>query len=136
MPLANRLAKLTNIYLGFPIFIGGTLGNLLHILLLWPNRRNSCAFLFLFSSLINYIALFYGLFTRILSDSFDSDWSTTNRIWCKSRVALTSTTFFYLINIHLPSKYGSVFLKLSPKKIQKIHLIIISNMDSDSTIVF
>ena len=45
MSLASALAKLTNIYLGLPIFIGGTLGNLLHIRLLWRNRHNSCAFL-------------------------------------------------------------------------------------------
>ncbi|CAF2131931.1 unnamed protein product [Rotaria magnacalcarata] len=118
MSLANSLAKLANIYLDLSIFIGGTLGNLLHNFLR-PNRRNSCVFLFLFSSLMNCIALFYGLFARILSDGFDSYWSTINRIWCKSRVALTPTTFLISLTCICLASMNRFFASCRQEKYRK-----------------
>ncbi|CAF3225821.1 unnamed protein product [Rotaria sp. Silwood2] len=93
MSSTNPLISSITIYVGLPIFISGTLGNIVDVRLLWRTRRNPCAFIFIVSSLVNCIVLFYGLFTRILSVGFHLDWSTTNHIWCKTRVALTQSSF-------------------------------------------
>ncbi|CAF3338371.1 unnamed protein product [Rotaria sp. Silwood2] len=94
MSSTNGLTSSITIYGGLPIFICGTLGNLLNIRLLWRTRRNPCAFIFLITSFINCIVLFYGLFTRILSVGFYLDWSTTNRIWCKTRTSFSQASFY------------------------------------------
>ncbi|CAF3998039.1 unnamed protein product [Rotaria sordida] len=88
----NALIRSITIYAGFPIFIGGILGNLLNVRFLWRTRHNPCGFIFLIASFINCIVLFYGLLTRILSIGFNLDWSTTNRIWCKTRLAFTQAS--------------------------------------------
>ncbi|CAF0999333.1 unnamed protein product [Rotaria sp. Silwood1] len=88
----NALIRSITIYAGFPIFIGGTLGNLLNVRFLWRTRHNPCAFIFLISSCINCIVLFYGLLTRILSIGFNLDWSTKDLIWCKTRLAFTQAS--------------------------------------------
>ncbi|CAF4911467.1 unnamed protein product [Rotaria sp. Silwood1] len=93
----TMLIRSITIYSGLPIFICGTLGNLLNIRFLWRTRRNPCAFIFLVSSFFNCIVLFYGLFTRILSVGFILDWSNTNRIWCKTRIAFTEASFLISI---------------------------------------
>ncbi|CAF4304501.1 unnamed protein product, partial [Rotaria sordida] len=38
----NALIRSITIYAGFPIFIGGTLGNLLNVRFLWRTRHNPC----------------------------------------------------------------------------------------------
>ena len=87
------LARAITIYCGIPILVCGTVGNLLNLILLWRSRRNSCAFLFLCSSIFNCFALFFGLFTRILNVGFGLDWSQTNLIWCKIRIAFSEASF-------------------------------------------
>ncbi|CAF3675780.1 unnamed protein product [Rotaria sp. Silwood1] len=94
MSSTSNLTTLITIYGGLPIFICGTLGNLLNIRLLWRTRHNPCAFLFLVTSFINCIVLFYGLFTRILSTGFYLDWSASNRIWCKTRTSFSQASFY------------------------------------------
>lgn len=87
------LTRTITIYCGIPLFLCGTLGNLFNLILLWPTRRNSCAFIFLCSSIINCCALFFGLFFRILTVGFAVDWSQTNSIWCTIRIAFTEVSF-------------------------------------------
>ncbi|UJR32723.1 hypothetical protein I4U23_020182 [Adineta vaga] len=87
------LTRSITLYGGIPLLICGITGNLLNLILLWSTRRNSCAFLFLCSSILNCSALFFGLFTRILSVGFGLDWSQTNVIWCKIRIAFTEVSF-------------------------------------------
>ncbi|UJR18287.1 hypothetical protein I4U23_005190 [Adineta vaga] len=104
MSSTTSIISSITIYSGLPIFICGSIGNLLNLLLLWSTRRNSCGFLFLVSSIVNSIVLFYGLFTRILSVGFGVDWSQTNLIWCKTRVGLIqSSTLISLSCICLAS---------------------------------
>ena len=93
MSSTNILIRQMTMYAGFSIFICGTIGNLLNLILLWETRQNSCGLIFLYSSMIKCIVLFYGLFTRILSVGFDLDWSSHNLIWCKIRIAFTQTSF-------------------------------------------
>ncbi|CAF3526466.1 unnamed protein product [Rotaria sp. Silwood1] len=93
MVAISSLISSITICFGLPVFICGTLGNLLNIRLFWRTRHNPCAFILMFLSLINCIVLFYGLFARILSVGFQLDWSTSNRIWCKTRAALTPASF-------------------------------------------
>ncbi|CAF0793568.1 unnamed protein product [Adineta steineri] len=90
----TELIRSMTLYGGFPIFICGTIGNLLNIRCLWGNRHNPCVFIILSASIINCIVLFYGLFTRILSVGFNLDWSSTNLIWCKTRVAFSQAGYF------------------------------------------
>ncbi|CAF2852679.1 unnamed protein product [Rotaria sp. Silwood2] len=93
MSPTNELISSITIYLDLPIFICGTLGNLLNIRLLWRTRQNSCAFIFLALSFINCIVLFYGLFIKILSVGFYLDWSSENLIWCKARAFFGQASF-------------------------------------------
>ncbi|CAF1098991.1 unnamed protein product [Rotaria sordida] len=94
MSSSRQLISSITIYLGLPIFICGTLGNLLNIRLLWRTRHNPCAFLFLALSFINCFILVYGLFTRILNVGFYFDWSSTNIIWCKTRTAFSQAGYY------------------------------------------
>ncbi|UJR20251.1 hypothetical protein I4U23_023382 [Adineta vaga] len=94
MSSTTELVRSMTIYGGIPIFACGIIGNLLNIRFLWRTRRNPCAFIFLSSSIINCLVLFYGLFTRILSVGFNLDWSSNNLIWCKARIAFTQASFF------------------------------------------
>ena len=91
MSSTTTLIRSITIYGGMPIFVFGIIGNLLNLLLLWPTRHNSCAFLFLFSSIVNFVVLF-GLLTRILIVGFDVDWTPINLGWCKTRAVLTLTS--------------------------------------------
>jgi hypothetical protein len=64
-------------------------GNTLNILVLSqrPLRSNSCAWLFLVSSIVNAIGILAGLTSRILS-TWGADLTTTNQFLCKFRIFL------------------------------------------------
>ena len=47
----------------------------------------------IFNCIVLFDVLFDDLLTRILSVGFDLDWSNRNVIWCKTRIALTQTSF-------------------------------------------
>jgi hypothetical protein len=90
-----------NRYLTLFIFIFGIIGNILNILALSQRtlRFNPCAYLFLISSISNFISILSGLTSRILS-GWSFDLTDTNRYYCKWRafVMLTSRTIaFWLI---------------------------------------
>lgn len=67
--LLSEVLKQLNRYVAVIIFLFGVVGNILNILVLSQKffRFNSCAWLFLVSSIINLISILCGLTTRILS---------------------------------------------------------------------
>jgi hypothetical protein len=82
--ISNNISTHLNIYFGILIFIFGSVGNVLNILVLSQRflRTNSCALLFLFSSLANLLAICTGLIPRILS-SGSMDLTSTIGWICK-----------------------------------------------------
>ncbi|CAF1503080.1 unnamed protein product [Adineta steineri] len=82
----NNVSAQINQYLSIFIFLFGTVGNILNILVLSQRsfRSNSCATLFLGSSIANFIAIITGLTTRMLS-GWAVDLTNTNRVLCKLR---------------------------------------------------
>ncbi|CAF2754142.1 unnamed protein product [Rotaria sp. Silwood2] len=93
MSSISELISSITIYLGVPILMCGTFGNLLNIRLLWRTRQNPCAFIFLAISFINCIVLFFRLFIRILSVGFHLDLSSKNLIWCKASAFFGQASF-------------------------------------------
>ncbi|CAF4273745.1 unnamed protein product, partial [Rotaria sordida] len=65
----NNMLAHVNYYFSIFLFIFGVIGNILNILVLSQRslRSNPCAWLFLISSLANFIVLLSGLTTRIIS---------------------------------------------------------------------
>lgn len=120
MSSSTNIVSAIAIYAGLPVFICGALGNLLNIRLLWRTRHNPCAFLFITSSFINCIILVYGLFTRILSVGFHLDWSTKNRIWCKTRIALTQTGFLVSLTITCLASIDRFLVSCRQEKYRKL----------------
>lgn len=76
-----------NCYFSISLFIFGSIGNILNILVLSQKslRSNPCAWLFLISSLANFLALLSGLTTRIVSH-WTIDVTDTVGWLCKLRV--------------------------------------------------
>ena len=102
--LIDRLVRISaeiSRYLSISIFIFGTIGNVLNILILSNRslRKIPCVFLFLISSIASLIAVDLGLITRILS-SWATD-PTYNISWvCKARTYLvfsSRATLFWLL---------------------------------------
>ena len=93
---------------GIPILFVGILGNTMNIitfLKLGYYRRNVCSLYILSRSIFDLILLITGLGTRILSQSFQIDFTLTCHLWCKLRVpviyinTLSSYTFLCLQSI-------------------------------------
>lgn len=76
-----------NCYFSIFLFLFGTVGNILNILVLSQRslRSNPCAWLFAISSLANFIALLSGLTTRMIS-FWTTDITDTVGWLCKLRV--------------------------------------------------
>lgn len=136
MSVNEALISKITIYGGFPLFICGTLGNLLNILLIWRTRRNPCAFLFLVSSFVNCIALFYGLFTRILSVGFYLDWSSTNRAWCKTRTAFSQASFLISLTCTCLASIDRFLISCRQNKYRKLSRLSIAMYAVTITIIF
>ncbi|CAF0930687.1 unnamed protein product [Rotaria sordida] len=89
----NNMLAHVNYYFSIFLFIFGVIGNILNILVLSQRslRSNPCAWLFLISSLANFIVLLSGLTTRIISYWTDD---LTDRIgWlCKLRAFILYTS--------------------------------------------
>ena len=97
----TNLAAAVNRYLGIGVFVFGCIGNVLNILVLSrrPLRSNSCALLFLASSIANLIAILVGLTTRILA-GWNLDPTERLLVLCKLRILITfpaRTVAFWLI---------------------------------------
>ncbi|CAF2408571.1 unnamed protein product [Rotaria sp. Silwood2] len=89
----SNMSTHINLYFSIFLFIFGVIGNILNILVLSQRslRSNPCAWLFLISSLANFIALLSGLTTRIISNWTDD---VTDIVpWlCKLRVFVLYTS--------------------------------------------
>ncbi|CAF3388252.1 unnamed protein product [Rotaria sp. Silwood1] len=82
----NNTSAAVNRYFSIFIFLFGTIGNILNILVLSqrPLRTNSCSLFFLISSIANLIAIVSGLTTRMLS-GWTLDLTNTISLLCKLR---------------------------------------------------
>ncbi|CAF2909263.1 unnamed protein product [Rotaria sp. Silwood2] len=95
---ADLIATIENVtlqlvrYFSIFIFLFGSIGNILNVLILSQRsfRSNSCAVLFLFSSVVNFVAIISGLPSRILS-GWGADLTATNRCFCKLRGFVVNT---------------------------------------------
>jgi hypothetical protein len=82
-----NISSRINCYFSIFLFIFGTVGNILNILVLSQRslRFNPCAWFFLISSFANFIVIFFGLTTRIISN-WTIDITDTIGWLCKLRV--------------------------------------------------
>ncbi|CAF2838351.1 unnamed protein product [Rotaria sp. Silwood2] len=82
----NNTSAAVNRYFSIFIFLFGTIGNILNILVLSRRqlRTNSCSLFFLVSSIANLIAILSGLTTRMLS-GWTLDLTNTINWLCKLR---------------------------------------------------
>jgi hypothetical protein len=89
----SYISEQINRYLSPIIFIFGTVGNVLNCLVLSQRkfRTNSCALLFLVSSLVSLISILFGLTTRIMAGWNDDPSATINWI-CKVRAFIVFST--------------------------------------------
>ncbi len=87
----SNISTQFSIYVGLPIFIFGTIGNLINLRLLFSTRTHSCSFLLFVSSFFNLTALSVGLLPRVLTIGFAIDASSSSMIWCKSRLFISYT---------------------------------------------
>lgn len=136
MSSVESLINSITIYAGLPILICGVSGSLLNIRLLWKTRRDSCAFIFLASSLINCFVLLYGLLTRILSVGFHLDWSSTNRIWCKTRVTFSQASFLISLTCLCLASIDRFLVSCRQEKYRKLSRLSFAIWAVIATIVF
>jgi hypothetical protein len=96
----NNATTQLNRYFSICIFIFGIIGNILNILVLSQRnlRTNSCASLFLVSSIASLVAIFSGLFTRTTS-GWAIDLTNTITWLCQLRtfVVFASRTIAYCL---------------------------------------
>ncbi|CAF4173331.1 unnamed protein product [Adineta steineri] len=90
--ILNNTSSQLNRYFSIIIFAFGTIGNILNILVLAEKtfRSNSCALLFLVSSMANLVTILSGLIPRMLS-GWITDLTNTISWLCKSRLFLLWT---------------------------------------------
>jgi len=124
-----------NRYVSIFIFLFGTIGNFLNILVLSQRtlRMNTCAWLFLISSISNLISILFGLTLRIFS-GWSFDLTETVALYCKIRafVMFTSRTIalwlllFATIDRWVSSLSNAAYRHMSTLKTAKISCFIIS----------
>jgi hypothetical protein len=96
--IVNSLKLATNqstIYGGFFLFIIGTIGNVLNIIIftsLKTFRETSTAFYLRVTSGVNIFQLIVGLLTRILITGYNIDPTKTSEFLCKARIFTLTTT--------------------------------------------
>ncbi|CAF2665774.1 unnamed protein product [Rotaria sp. Silwood2] len=100
----NYMNVQVNRYLPLPFLILGTIGVILNMIIF--TRRglfiNSCTHYLLGNTVANFVILYWVVFTRILSDGYKIDPSTTSDTFCKVRyfftyVPRTLSTWFILL---------------------------------------
>ncbi|CAF0831487.1 unnamed protein product [Adineta steineri] len=118
----NNISTQFNRYISILIFFFGVIGNIINIFVLSQKnfRTNSCGWLFLISSIVNLISLFFALITRIMN-GWATDPTETIAWLCKFRahivfssrtIALWLITFatidrWFLSNINVHRRHLS-----------------------------
>jgi hypothetical protein len=106
--LLDFIGQQITIYASIPIFIAGTIGGCLNIIVflsLRIFRENSCAFYLTILSLMNVNQLITGLLSRLMISGFNIDWTQSSLFYCKLRPfivyvsALISSTCLCLATI-------------------------------------
>ncbi|CAF4762978.1 unnamed protein product, partial [Rotaria sp. Silwood1] len=87
----NDINLQLNRYFPLPFLILGTIGVILNIIIF--TRRslfiNSCTHYLLGNTIANFVVLYWVVITRILSDGYKIDPSTTSDTFCKVRYFFT-----------------------------------------------
>jgi hypothetical protein len=86
--LLNFIGQQIIIYANIPIFIAGTIGGCLNIIVflsLRTFRKSSCAFYLTVLSFTNVIQLITGLLSRLMICGFNIDWARNSLFYCKLR---------------------------------------------------
>jgi hypothetical protein len=86
--LLNFIGQQITIYASIPIFIAGTIGGCLNIIVflsLRTFRESSCAFYLTVLSFTNVIQLITGLLSRLMISGFNIDWTRNSLFYCKLR---------------------------------------------------
>jgi hypothetical protein len=86
--LINNISLQVNRYMILFVFLFGTIGNLLNVIVLSQSvfRSNSCALYFLGSSASGLVIILIGLPTRIIGGWISTDPTSTNSSLCKLRI--------------------------------------------------
>jgi len=86
--LINNISLQVNRYMILFVFLFGTIGNLLNVIVLSQSifRSNSCALYFLGSSASGLVIILIGLSTRIIGGWISTDPTSTNSSLCKLRI--------------------------------------------------
>jgi hypothetical protein len=104
----NFIGQQIIIYASIPIFIAGTIGGCLNIIVflsLRTFRESSCAFYLTVLSFMNVNQLITGLLARLMISGFNIDWTQSSLFYCKLRSfivyvsALISSTCLCLATI-------------------------------------
>ena len=85
----NLISQQINIVIGFTILATGTLGGILNIIVflsLRTFRQRSCAFYLTIMSIVNIGQLYTGMFSRIMINGFNIDWTEKSLFYCKFRI--------------------------------------------------
>jgi hypothetical protein len=88
--LINNISSQVNRYITLFVFLFGTIGNLLNVIVLSQPvlRTNSCALYFLGSSAAGLGIILVGLPSRIVAGWTSSDPTNTSPAFCKIRIFL------------------------------------------------
>ncbi|CAF1003013.1 unnamed protein product [Adineta ricciae] len=86
--LLNNISSRLNSYITFLVFLFGTIGNILSIIVLSQARLrvNPCVLYFLASSIASFGILLIGLPSRLMAGLTSTDPTNTNSLLCKFRI--------------------------------------------------
>ncbi|CAF1351678.1 unnamed protein product [Didymodactylos carnosus] len=89
----NYLSLQVNRYLPIPLFILGSIGSTLNVLIFTRKslKTNSCTKYFLASTTANFFVIYFVILLRILSDGYGIDPSIYSNEFCKIRYYITYT---------------------------------------------
>ncbi|CAF1397832.1 unnamed protein product [Adineta steineri] len=96
----------SSLILGFILFIGGVLGNILNIIVfvkVGNYKNNACSLYMFVRTFLDLCVLLAGMTTRILTTGFQIDFTLMNRTWCKARAGF--------IDINITSTYTLICLQ-------------------------
>ncbi|CAF1285915.1 unnamed protein product [Adineta steineri] len=88
MSVYTNIANNFTIYVGSVFFIVGILGNIINACIFYKNHRNPSTLLLFVASCFNFIDVFIGILTRLMSAGLNIDVAANSLGWCKARYFL------------------------------------------------
>lgn len=123
----NNISTQVNRYITLFVFLFGTIGNLINILVLAQPifRSNSCAIYFLASSVSALGILLVGLPSRIVAGWISTDPTNTNALLCKFRIFLLyscRTSSVWLLVFATIDRYFSSSTKIHRRRLSSYRI--------------